>query len=85
MTATCATAHPTTRPAALRQTRGAFSAPHRTLARRLTGWIVLSRSRRQLAALTDAQLADIGLSRAQAQAEAARPVWDAPEFWRNHR
>jgi uncharacterized protein YjiS (DUF1127 family) len=43
--------------------------------------INLLRSRRQLNTLTDAQLYDIGITRAQARAEAARPVWDAPESW----
>jgi uncharacterized protein YjiS (DUF1127 family) len=39
-------------------------------------------SRRALAALDDAALADIGISRVEAQNEAARPFWDAPQTWR---
>ncbi|MEP1768680.1 MAG: DUF1127 domain-containing protein [Sulfitobacter sp.] len=42
----------------------------------------LWRSRRALAALTEDQLADVGLSASEAQAEAERPVWDAPAAWR---
>lgn len=42
----------------------------------------LWRSRRALATLTDQQLEDIGLSRAQAETEAARPFWDAPQWWK---
>ena len=34
--------------------------------------------RRALARLDDRALADIGLSRGQAEAEAARPLWDVP-------
>ncbi|MGF1501903.1 MAG: DUF1127 domain-containing protein [Paracoccaceae bacterium] len=36
------------------------------------------RQRRTLARLTDAQLRDIGVSRADADAEASRPFWDLP-------
>lgn len=42
----------------------------------------LWRSRRTLAALSDAQLNDVGLGHADAQAEAARPIWDAPAAWK---
>ncbi|MBZ8119684.1 DUF1127 domain-containing protein [Roseovarius sp. LXJ103] len=34
------------------------------------------RSRRALAALDDAALMDLGLTRAQADREARRPIWD---------
>ncbi len=34
--------------------------------------------RRQLATLSDNQLADIGITREQALIEAARPFWDLP-------
>lgn len=43
--------------------------------------IRLSHQRRALSTLSDAQLSDIGLSRDEAQAEARRPFWDAPENW----
>ena len=40
-----------------------------------------ARSRRRLAVLDDHLLADIGLSRDEALAEASRTVWDAPDHW----
>jgi len=40
------------------------------------------RERRALARLSDTQLSDIGVSRAQAKAEAKRPIWDVPVTWR---
>ena len=45
---------------------------------RVRRWIQLSRQRRELAGLSDAILKDIGLSRADALREAARPFWDDP-------
>ena len=41
----------------------------------------LHRQRKTLARLDARALEDIGVTREQAQAEAARYVWDAPEFW----
>lgn len=38
--------------------------------------------RQALRRLDDRALADIGVSRAEALAEARRPAWDAPETWR---
>lgn len=38
--------------------------------------VELYSQRRSLAALDDARLADLGLSRSEAEAEAARPLWD---------
>jgi uncharacterized protein YjiS (DUF1127 family) len=40
------------------------------------------RSCRALAALDDAALKDVGLTRHDATREAARPFWDAPNTWR---
>ncbi len=40
-------------------------------------WYQRARQRRQLAELSDRQLADIGISRAEARAEAQRPFWQA--------
>ena len=40
------------------------------------------RSRIALDRLTDAQLADIGLTREQVAEEIARPAWDVPTHWR---
>ena len=37
--------------------------------------------RMHLAMLDDAALIDIGITRAQAQAEADRPLWNAPAQW----
>lgn len=42
----------------------------------------VARSRRSLALLDDHLLRDIGLTRAQAIAEAERPSWDAPCHWK---
>lgn len=41
-------------------------------------WWQLAEQRRQLAALSDAALKDIGLSRADAWQESERPFWDEP-------
>jgi uncharacterized protein YjiS (DUF1127 family) len=43
---------------------------------RLAHWSERARQRRQLAQLDDDRLRDIGISRAQALAEADRPFWD---------
>lgn len=48
------------------------------LSRRFDLW----RQRRALARLDDAALQDIGLTRKEAETEARRPIWDAPESWR---
>ncbi|WP_460272184.1 DUF1127 domain-containing protein [Celeribacter sp. ULVN23_4] len=41
----------------------------------------IARQRRQLAALDDARLEDIGLTRTEALIEGQRAVWDAPSHW----
>ncbi|TNE68375.1 MAG: DUF1127 domain-containing protein [Rhodobacteraceae bacterium] len=41
----------------------------------------ISRQRRALAALDDALLDDIGLTREEVLAESQRPAWDAPRHW----
>ncbi len=41
----------------------------------------LRRQRCRLAKLDDRALADIGITREQAETEASRPIWDAPQFW----
>lgn len=43
------------------------------------------RQRRHLAALDAAALSDVGLTRAQAQNEASRPLWDLPHPSRTNR
>jgi uncharacterized protein YjiS (DUF1127 family) len=52
--------------------------PWRRFGRQLKRWWQLAEQRRQLAQLGDAQLKDIGLSRADALQEAERPFWDDP-------
>ena len=62
------------------------SVAHRLPAQRFIGLsaiLGLWRTRRQLRALDDHALADIGLSRAEAEAEASRPIWDVPANWRD--
>lgn len=41
----------------------------------------LRRQRMTLGQLDDRMLKDIGLERAAAEAEAKRPLWDAPDHW----
>lgn len=48
---------------------------------RLRRMAALRRQRLDLARLDDRLLCDIGLSRTEAEAEAARPAWDAPRHW----
>jgi len=44
-------------------------------------YLALWRQRRALAKMDARQLADIGVTRDQARAEAARPLWDVPSHW----
>ena len=48
------------------------------LTARLDAW----KQRRVLRALDDSALEDIGLTRREANAEARRAFWDAPQTWR---
>ncbi len=52
------------------------------LAREITLALAALRQRHQLSRLDDAALDDIGLTRADALSEAARPLWDVPTAWR---
>ena len=52
-----------------------------TVATRVMNALALRRQRRHLARLEPHLLADIGLSRTEALAEAHRPMWDAPDHW----
>lgn len=52
-----------------------------SLGRRLLAISSLVRQRQDLAALDDAALRDIGVTRREARSEAARPAWDVPEYW----
>ncbi len=49
--------------------------------RRLVDALALGRQRSHLASLDDHMLADIGIDRSSAEAEARRPIWDAPQHW----
>ena len=48
---------------------------------RLGRYLGLYRQRRALAELDAHRLDDIGLTRAEAEAEARRPIWDPPAHW----
>ncbi|WP_371054528.1 DUF1127 domain-containing protein [Rhodosalinus sp. K401] len=56
-------------------------APRIRLAR-LGDMFALARQRRALAKLDASRLRDIGLTRDEALAEACRPIWDVPTYWR---
>ena len=57
--------------------------PSPSLIARLGRMLAVKRQRTQLRDLDDRMLDDIGVSRAEAQAEARLPAWDAPDFWRH--
>ena len=50
---------------------------------RLFAMAALARQRRRLVELDEAALRDLGISRADALAEARRRPWDAPKHWRS--
>lgn len=52
------------------------------LAARLSAAVSLRRQRQALSRLDAERLADIGVTRDEAAAESARPVWDVPATWR---
>lgn len=54
----------------------------RGLLARLHAAFAVQAERRRLADLDDARLHDLGLTRSDASAEAARPLWDVPARWR---
>ena len=56
--------------------------PRRGIVATALAWAALARQRRRLAQLDDAALDDMGITRADAQHEAARLPWDAPARWR---
>lgn len=59
----------------------ALTAPRRSLMARISNAMALHRSRARLASLDAHLLDDIGLDRRTAEAEANRPLWDAPASW----
>ena len=73
-----ASLHTSTLAVARVQSRSAFAGWATGLHRAM----ILRAERKHLATLDDARLADIGLSRADALAEASRPIWDVPRGWR---
>jgi uncharacterized protein YjiS (DUF1127 family) len=54
----------------------------RSLLARLLAWRDEARQKARLRLLDDHLLSDIGVSRAEAEAESERPVWDSPSHWR---
>ncbi|WP_417257826.1 DUF1127 domain-containing protein [Celeribacter sp.] len=63
----------------LSRTFGSRRAP--SLLSRIVAARSVTRQRKSLAALDDAMLRDIGLTREEAISEAARPAWDVPAHW----
>ena len=53
----------------------------RPIGTRLRNLLNLARQRRALAKLDDHALNDIGITRTEAETEAGRPLWDAPDSW----
>ncbi len=53
----------------------------RPVRRGILAYLDLYTQRRALAQLDDTLLDDIGVSRRDAEAEARRPLWDAPSHW----
>lgn len=58
------------------------AADTRSFLGRLMHALEVRQSRRALANLNAEQLADIGITREEADQESARPLWDAPAHWR---
>jgi len=54
----------------------------RRIARALLQMLQVRQSRHRLKDLEPHMLCDIGLTQGQALQEANRPLWDAPEIWR---
>ncbi len=63
---------------------GQYCAPRhrRGLFRTLLQLRAARRQRLALARMDDSRLCDLGLTRGEAQREAARGFWDAPDNWR---
>lgn len=70
----------TTRPVTIRRTSRPWAL---RLMDRIVAANALHRQHQALLRLDDAMLRDIGLTRFEAETEANRPVWDAPNHWRN--
>lgn len=61
----------------LRNPSPRFALPKWDVLARIASW----RNRQALNELDDHALADIGLTRAAAEKEAARAIWNAPDHW----
>lgn len=59
----------------------AASAPRTSLLTWIKTLAATWRSRQALARLSTEQLADIGVSRDEAEAEVRRAAWDVPAYW----
>lgn len=57
------------------------AAGRRTAALSLADFFALWQQRRALANMPAHRLCDLGLTRADALREAARPMWDMPAYW----
>ncbi len=67
-------------PAAVRKPPRRLAVPRLLL--RLLAWRHEARQKARLRLLDDRLLQDIGVTRAEAEAEADRPLWDSPAHWR---
>lgn len=54
-----------------------------SLSARIGHHLAVWRQRRQLACLDGRALDDIGVTRSEAETEARRGIWDAPNHWSN--
>lgn len=61
--------------------RASRARPAQSLLSRFVQARAVARQRKALAELDETLLEDIGLTRVDADREAARPVWDAPQHW----
>lgn len=58
-----------------------YRAPNISFLRIVRNLGAIQRQRKNLGKLDQAALDDIGVTRAQADAEASKPVWDVPANW----
>ncbi|MFS4580312.1 DUF1127 domain-containing protein [Phaeobacter sp. C3_T13_0] len=57
-------------------------APRRSVLGAIVQRLAIWRERRMLGQLDQTALDDMGIRKDQAEAEARRPIWDAPSNWR---
>jgi len=63
------------------KTHRALATSKPTLLSRMLATAAVMRQRRKLAKLDNASLADLGITRKEAERESKRPAWDAPAHW----